>query len=188
MKDQSTVTLSELLEHYRATIWDTCAIQCYIADSLRSRQDYDFIAKLTYQIRRGRDCILPKDIIKELRLPEATSKQEEFRKELIYESYTLHKKLRFHYNEKIASRLAPEDSKKYAWYRISKPDLMVFEHAKIFAEKGIPTAIISNDSGLQYVWEDYISDNKEDINNTQFGFFLRKGGNTFGPPYQQRKY
>ncbi len=187
MRDQSTVTLSELLRYYYVTIWDGCAIQNHLVESSPAKQDYNFIPKLTDQIRRGHDCIIPRNIMDELRLPKATPKEEKFRKELIHESYALHKRLRFHHNEKIASRLASEDSKKYAWHRISKPDLMVFEHARIFAEEGIPTAIISNDSGLQYVWEDYISNNNKSINNTRFGFFVRKGRNTFGPPCQRRR-
>lgn len=178
MNGNPRINFNTLLKTYNVTVWDTCAILQYLDKTKDPVKDPSFMGKLAEKIKEGHICVIPQAIIKELETHKPIYFTGRKNKEKLIETYNnFYQKNQLYLDEQKVEKEIAKESIKYAWHKISYPDLAVFEHAKIFSEKRIPTAIISNDMGLSKVWNEYVKETRTP--NSILGFLPRLEGLLF---------
>jgi len=173
------ISLNTLFNRYNVTVWDTSAIFGYLNGTKISTTDHSLVPRLTKKLKEGHKCILPQKIIEEIkRYKNITPLEAKAINELVRACGKFSPKNKLYSLEKKIEDEIRKESKKYAWYGISHPDLAVFECAKIFSKTGASAAIVSNDiKGISRVWRKY-TEGKE-IPNSALGFLARVNKDSF---------
>lgn len=179
------MTFKEASRFYDTMVLDTCAITGYHpargADGIEDGGAFAF--SLQEKMNQGYPIVLPEPIIRELKNHRTPDRGEMQRIGGLIGCYKdmIQKENVLGIDEGEIHKDVERSFGKYAQYGVSKQDLSVFEYARTLQLGGIPTAIVSNDGGLQNVWREYTQE--ADIAPGQLGFLIRRGMARFELPF-----